>query len=181
MSNRTSASRYARALLDVALKESDAQKIDQDLASFVAAVDSSEELKRALLSPRTPATTRRQVVDAVSKKIGMEAPAAKLLGLLADAGRLELYRELLDVYRERLLAHSNIVKGTVTSAAPLAPEKVKALEASLSSATGKKVQLDASVDPSLIGGVVAQIGSTVYDGSIRTQLQRIKTQLVENA
>ena len=181
MSIRTSATRYARALLDVALKESDPQKVERDLTSFVEAVDSSADLKRAITSPRIPAATRRQVVDAISQKIGMEAPAAKLLSLLADRGRLELYRELLDVYRERLNAHSNIVKGTVKSAAPLPPEKLKALEASLSSATGKKVQLDATVDPSLIGGVIAQIGSTVYDGSIRTQLQRMKQQLIEGA
>ena len=181
MSARTSAARYARALLDVALKESDPQKIERDLAAFVAAVESSADLHRALTNPRIPAATRRQVLDAVAKAIGMEAPAAKLLGLLADRGRLEIYKELLAVYRERLLAHSNIVKGTVTSATPLAPEKLKALEAGLSTATGKIVQLDSTVDASLIGGVVAQIGSTVYDGSIRTQLNRIKQQLVENA
>lgn len=181
MSTRTSATRYARALLDVALKESDPQKIEQDLASFAAAMRESADLRRALLSPEIPAPTRRQVVDAVSKKIGMEPPAAKLLALLADRGRLELYPELLDVYRERLLAHNNIVKGTVTTAAPLAADKVRALEQSLSAATGKKVQLEVAVDPSLIGGVVTRIGSTVYDGSIRTQLQRMKQQLVENA
>jgi F-type H+-transporting ATPase subunit delta len=80
-----------------------------------------------------------------------------------------------------LLAHRGIVRGTVTSAAPLAPEKVSALERSLSDATGKQVQFDLQVDPSLIGGVVAQIGSTVFDGSIRTQLQKIRQQLVETA
>ncbi len=181
MSARTSAARYARALLDVALKESDPQKIERDLTSFVNAMHTSPELTRALTSPRIPAATRRDVLNGIAKSIGMEAPAAKLLGLLADRGRLDIYNELLAVYRERLNAHSNVVKGTVTSAAPLAPEKLKALEASLSSATGKKVQLDATVDPALIGGVVAQIGSTVYDGSIRTQLQRMKQQLVEGA
>src|SRR5918995_7067911 len=132
MSARTSATRYARALLDVALKESDPQKIEGDLTSFVNAMHSSPELERALTSPRIPAATRRDVLNGIAKSIGMEGPAAKLLALLADRGRLEIYNQLLDVYRERLLAHSNIVKGTVTSAAPLAPEKVKALEQSLS-------------------------------------------------
>jgi F-type H+-transporting ATPase subunit delta len=181
MSNRTSATRYARALLDVALKESDPQKIERDLTSFVNAMHSSPDLARALTSPRIPPAARRNVVEAVAKSIGMEPPAAKLLALLADRGRLEIFNELLAVYRERLLAHQGIVKGSVTSAAPLPPEKMKALERSLASATGKQVQLDANVDPSLIGGVVARIGSTVYDGSIRTQLARMKQQLVENA
>ena len=181
MSTRTSAARYARALLDVALEESDTQKIERDLASFVDAMQTSPDLAHALTNPRLPHAARRGLVDAVAKRIGMEAPAAKLLGLLADRGRLEIVKDLLEVYRERLLAHSNIVKGTVTSAAPLAREKVQALEQSLSSATGKKVQLEVTVDPAIIGGVVTRIGSTVYDGSIRTQLQRMKQKLTEMA
>lgn len=181
MSLRTSAARYARALLDVGLRESDPQKIERDLTSFANAVNASPELKRALTSPRIPAATRRAIVEAVSRQIGMDGPPAKLLGMLADRGRLELYNELLEVYRERLLAHQGIVRGSVTSAAPLAPEKVAALERSLSAAAGKHVQLDTAVDPDLIGGVVARIGSTVYDGSVRTQLQKIRQQLVERA
>jgi F-type H+-transporting ATPase subunit delta len=108
-------------------------------------------------------------------------PLVKLLAMLADRSRLDLLHDLLDVYRERQLAHENIVKGTVTSAAPLAPEHIAALQRSLSGATGKQVQLDVAIDPALIGGVVARIGSTVYDGSIRTQLARMKQQLVEKA
>jgi F-type H+-transporting ATPase subunit delta len=181
MSQRTSATRYARALLEVALRESDAQKVERDLTSFVEAVNSSPDLKRALTSPRIPVATRRAVLDAITRQIGMDAPATKLLSLLADRGRLELFNELLTVYRERLLAHRGIVRGLVMSAAPLAPEKISALERSLSTATGKQVQLETAVDPALVGGVVARIGSTVYDGSIRTQLQRIRQQLVENA
>jgi F-type H+-transporting ATPase subunit delta len=181
MSLRTSATRYARALLDVALRESDPQKIEQDLDAFARAVETTPELKWAISSPRVPPSTRRAVVEAVTKHLGMEAPAAKLLALLAERGRLEIYDELRAVYRERLLAHRGIVHGTVTSAAPLAPEKASALERSLSEATGKHVQFDLHVDPALIGGVVAQIGSTVYDGSIRTQLRRIRQQLVETA
>jgi F-type H+-transporting ATPase subunit delta len=181
MSLHTSATRYARALLDVALAESDPHKIERDLTSFVNAMHSSPDLTRALTSPRIPAATKRNVVEGIARSIGMEPPAAKLLGLLADRGRLEIFNELLAVYSEQLLAHSGIVKGTVTSAIPLAPEIVTALARGLSSATGKQVQLETTVDPSLIGGVVAQIGSTVYDGSIRTQLQRMKQQLVESA
>ena len=75
--------------------------------------------------------------------------------------------ELAEAYRERLLAHQNVVRAEVTSAAPLSPEKTKALEESLSKVTGKKVELSVSIDPELLGGVVARIGSTVYDGSVQ--------------
>ena len=87
--------------------------------------------------------------------------------------------DLAAAFRERLLAHQNIVRAEVTSAAPLSPEKTKALEDSLSKVTGKKVELSVSVDPELLGGVVAKIGSTVYDGSVKTQLERMRQELVE--
>ncbi len=179
MSLRTSATRYARALLDVAIRESDAAKVERDLAGFVDLVNANAELKTVLLSPRVPAAARRNLVARLVTNTGTAAPLAKLLVMLAERGRIELLPDLLEVYRERQLAYNNIVRGSVTSAAPLAPEKLKALEHSLASATGKQVQLDVAVDPSIIAGVVARIGSTVYDGSVRTQLQRMKQQLVE--
>ncbi|HYU79338.1 MAG TPA: ATP synthase F1 subunit delta [Vicinamibacterales bacterium] len=181
MSLRTSAARYARALLDVALKESDAARIERQLAAFVETTRTHEELGRALASPRVPAASRRQLVDALTKRMELEPPLAKLLVMLADRGRMELLPDLLDVYRERLLAHSNIMKGAVTSAIELSPDKAQALARSLSTAAGKTVQLETNVDASLVGGVVARLGSTVYDGSIRTQLERMKQQLVQKA
>ena len=181
MSRRTSATRYARALLDVAIQESDPAKIERDLSWFVTMVEGNAELKRALLSPRVPPDRRRSLVTALLEQNGAEMPLVKLLGMLADRSRLDLLHDLLDVYRERQLAHENIVKGTVTSAAPIAPEHIAALQRSLSGATGKQVELDVAIDPALIGGVVARIGSTVYDGSVTTQLQKVKERLTAAA
>lgn len=180
MSLRTSATRYARALLEVAIAESDPAKVEQGLASLVAAVTSHDEVRRILASPGLPVDTRRRIVEALAKKAGAEAPVVKLAVMLADRGRLELLPPLLDTYREHLLAHRNIVSASVRSATPLAADKVASLERSLAKLTGKQVQLEVATDPSLIGGLVARIGSTVYDGSIRTQLQKMKQQLVEN-
>jgi F-type H+-transporting ATPase subunit delta len=181
MSLRTSATRYAKALLDVAISESDPAVIERDLATMVDAFTNHAELKRALTSPGTPQQARVSLVNALTSRAGAQAPVAKLLAMLAERGRLELLPSLLDVYRERLLAHRNVVRATVTSAAPLSPDKVQRLEASLSRLTGKQVQIETSVDPAIIGGVVTRIGSTVYDGSIRTQLQKMRQQLVETA
>jgi F-type H+-transporting ATPase subunit delta len=181
MSVRTSATRYAKALLQVAIEESDPATVEQDLASVARAMAANAELRRALTSPGIPQQIRVNVVNALTSKMGAQPPVAKLLKMLADRGRLDLVPMMNEVYRERLLAHRNIVRATVTSAAPLTAEKTERLEASLSGMTGKKVQLDTAVDPSIIGGIVTRIGSTVYDGSIRTQLQKMKQQLVENA
>jgi F-type H+-transporting ATPase subunit delta len=181
MSLRTSATRYAKALLDVAVAESDPAVIERDLASIVEAVTHHEELHRVLTSPRTPQAVRVNVVNALTARANVQPPVAKLLAMLAERGRLELLPVMLDVYRERLLAHRNIVQATVTSAAPLSADRLGELKTSLGALTGKQVQLDTAVDQSLIGGVVARIGSTVYDGSIRTQLQKMRQQLIENA
>ena len=103
----------------------------------------------------------------------------RMLVLLAKSGKLNLVPELAAAYGERLLSHQNVVRAAVTSAAPLSTEKTKALEESLAQVTGKKVELSVSVDPELLGGVVAQIGSTVYDGSVKTQLTKMRQELVK--
>jgi F-type H+-transporting ATPase subunit delta len=181
MSVRTSATRYAKALLDVAIQESDPSLIEQDLSSVARAMAESGDLRRALTSPGIPQQIRVNVAAALTSKIGVQAPVAKLVKMLADRGRLDLLPTMSEVYSERLRTHRNIVRATVTSAAPLTAEKIERLEASLSRMTGKQVQVDSAVDPSIIGGLVTRIGSTVYDGSIRTQLTKMRQQLVETA
>lgn len=180
MSLRTSANRYAKALFDVALEEkADLAKIGDDLAAVVAMMQASPELERAAGFSSTTEAQRQSLIDAVAQAMSLATPVTKILVLLAKSGKLNLVPDLAVAYRERLLAHQNIVRADVTSAAPLSPEKTRALEESLSKVTGKKVELSVSVDPELLGGVVARIGSTVYDGSVKTQLQRMRQELVE--
>lgn len=181
MSLRTSASRYAKALFEVAIQESDPARVEADLAMVVEAMNDHADLRRAMLNPAVPQSVRVNVVRALADHVGAQVPIAKLLEMLASRGRLELVPHLLDVYRERLLAHQNILRGSVSSAAPLPDAKVHALEERLSRMTGKQVRLEVAHDPALIGGLVAKIGSTVYDGSVRTQLEKMKKQLVEKA
>jgi F-type H+-transporting ATPase subunit delta len=182
MSLRTSATRYAKALLDVAVAEGlDAAVIERDLASVVDAMNRHPDLRRAFTNPGIPQNVRMNVANAFVTRAGIQGRLAKLLNMLGERGRLDLLPVMLDVYRERLLAHRNIVRATVTSASPLSADKVHQLETSLGGLTGKKVQIETTVDPTIIGGVVTRIGSTVYDGSIRTQLQKMRQQLVEKA
>ena len=180
MSLRTSANRYAKALFDVALAENnDLAQVDRDLEAVVAMMRHSPDLAKAAGRPGVTDAARASLIEAVADKMGLTAPVKKLLVLLADSRKLNLVPDLAASYRERLLNHQNIVRAEVTSAAPLSPEKTKALQDSLSQVTGKKVDLSVRVDPELLGGVVARIGSTVYDGSVKTQLERMRQQLVE--
>ena len=179
MSLRTSANRYAKALFDVAIEEkADLAQVDRDLDAVVAMMHASPDLAAASNRGLSDAA-RKSLIEAVATAMTLTTPVTRLLVLLAQDRKLHYLPDLAAAYRERLLAHQNVVRAEVTSAMPLSPEKTRALEESLSTVTGKKVELSISVDPTLLGGVVAKIGSTVYDGSVKTQLQRMRQELVE--
>lgn len=181
MTNRTAANRYARALLDVAVKENaDVRAIERQLADFTRLFTDYPSLEKALLSPAIPVQHKRAAMEALTTRAKPAPILAKLLLLLAERDRLVLLPDLLAAYRERLLAHLKIVRAEITTAIELPSERAKAVEESLAKMTGSTVVLDAHIDPSIIGGVVARIGSTVYDGSVTRQLQRMRTRLVEN-
>ncbi len=177
MPSRASATRYARALFDVALKEADPVQIERDLSSFAQLAAGNAELHNALTNPAIPATAKHQIVDALAQRLNMAAPARKLLLLLADRDRLALMPALLEVYRERLMEHQQVVRAEVTTAAPLSADRAAQLQNKLADITGRKIDMTTTVDPSIIGGVVTRIGSTVYDGSIATQLAKLKETL----
>lgn len=178
MTTRRAAARYAKALLEVSIAEADPAAVEQALADVVQAMHEHAELHHAFTNPSMPAQARRGIADAVARRLSAPAPAARLLALLASRDRLALLPDVLTTYRALLLEHRRILRADVRSAAPLAPATVDALTARLSQATGWTVQINATVDPSLRGGIVTTIGSTVYDGSVRTQLRRMHQQLV---
>jgi F-type H+-transporting ATPase subunit delta len=180
VTNRTAASRYARALLDVAVKEKgNLEQIDGDLASFVELFTQNPLLEKVLLNPAVPVQRKRATVVELTARAGASPTVSKLLVLLAERDRLVLLRDVLDGYRERLLDYQQVVRAHITTASPLDADRTRAIERGLASVTGKTVTLETSVDPSIIGGVVARIGSTVYDGSITRQLERMRQKLVE--
>ncbi len=179
MTDRPAASRYARALLDVALKESDPQQVERELTSFVDLVRGHDELGKVVVNPAIPAPRKRALVAALAAQAGFSTVTAKLLGLLADRDRLALIGDLLEDYRQRLLDHQQVVRAAVTTAVPLAAESAAALAQAFSRVTGQQVQMTTTVDPAVIGGVVARIGSVVYDGSVKRQLERIRETLTE--
>lgn len=177
MSMRASAGRYARALLDVATKESDPERAGQELAAFVDLVQNNPDLQRTFANPVVSAADKRAVVQQLLDRLKPTTPTGKLVLLLATRGRLALLSDLLDVYRERLMEHRNVLSAEVTTAVALSPERSAQLQERLTAATGRVVTMTTKVDASIIGGVVTRIGSTVYDGSVATQLAKVKDRL----
>lgn len=181
MTNKTAATRYARALLDVAIQEqADLDQIERDLDGVAALFKQYPALAHALLNPVVPVPRKRAAVAELTAAAGLTPMVAKLVGLLADRDRLVLIPDLVTAFHERLLDHRNVIRAAITTTEPLSADRAKAVEAGLASATGRTVSLTANVDPAIVGGVVTRIGSTVYDGSIRRQLQKIRERLNES-
>ncbi len=179
MTNRTAGNRYARALLEVAAKEKgDLEQIDQQLAAFVDLFRQNPALEKVMLNPAVPVPRKRAAMVELTERAKASPILSKLLILLAERDRLVLLPDLLAAYRERLLDHQHVVRAEVTSATPLAADRAQAIERGLAKVTGRTVKLGTRVDPSIIGGVVARIGDTIYDGSVTTQLRKMKKQLV---
>jgi F-type H+-transporting ATPase subunit delta len=181
MSTRASAARYARALLDITINESDPITAEKDLAGFVELVHGNPDLQRALANPVVSASAKRVIVQEILSRITPTAPVGKLLVLLASRGRLELLPDVLDIYRERLMDHRQIIEAEVTTAAPLSPERISELQQRLAKITGRTVTMTTKIDHAIIGGVVTRIGSTVYDGSVATQLAKVRDRLSERS
>ena len=177
MSMRASAARYARALLDVANKESDPECAEQELAAFVDLVRTNADLERTLANPVVSAADKRAIVQQILERVKPTTPVGKLVLLLASRGRLALLPDLLDVYRERLMEYRNVLSAEVTTAAPLSPERAEQLQQRLANATGRTITMTTKVDASIIGGVVTRIGGTVYDGSVATRLAKVRDRL----
>jgi F-type H+-transporting ATPase subunit delta len=177
MSLRASAARYAKALFDVASTESTPEQAERELTAFADLVRSHAELHGTLVNPAVPAAGKKAVVQQLLERLRPSGPVRKLLALLAERGRLELLPDLVDVFHERVMEHQKVVSAEITTAAPLAPDRVAELQRRLSMATGRSVNVTTKVDPALIGGMVTRIGGTVYDGSVATQLAALRQRL----
>ncbi len=179
--NRALAGRYARALFAVAVVEADPRAIECELANFAALFEQSAPLRRALWTPAVPVVRKLAVVTAITGRARYAAPLEKLLKLMAERDHLALLGHLLDAYRRRLMDHLGIVQAEVTTAAPLPPDRLQEVERALGRATGRQVTISARVNPAIVGGVVAKVDSTVYDGSVVRQLERIREMLIGEA
>jgi len=178
MTARMSALRYARALLDVALAEADPVVVEQEVAALAELFTGHAGLWKVMTNPAVPAPKKRAIVDDVLPRLGVTPVVQKTLQMLASRDRIALLPEIVDAYSSRLMDHQKVVRANVTSAVPLPGESVKRLERELAAITGRRVVMSAAVDPAIVGGLVARIGSTVWDGSVRRQLEKIREKLV---
>ncbi len=171
------ARRYAKAIFDLGSAQGGLDKIGADLRTLAQAMKVSPELAQTLSSPAIKRSDRRKVLDALMQHIGVVSATRNTVYLLLDGERLSalpmISREIDRMIEEK----AGRVSAEVTSAKPLDPSQLSQITAALEKLSGKKVSVSSRQDPDLLGGVVAKVGDTVYDGSLRTQLRTLRDEL----
>lgn len=166
--------RYAKALVQLGAEEGAVSRFNDELASFAALLDANLGVSAIFSSPAYGIEAKKAILDDLIAKLGLSGTVANFLRLLLDRSRLSLIfqiRESFGVFADEL---SGVIRPTLTSGMPLEEGQIADIKAALEKSTGKKVVLKVDVDPALIGGVITKIGDRIFDGSVRTQLNKIE-------
>jgi F-type H+-transporting ATPase subunit delta len=173
-------SRYARAFLDVVTaKKLATAEIDQQLGDFEATWDASPELARFFQNPAVAEAAKIEFLDRLNKKLKLDPPVRNLIAVLIHNERIGQIHEVAAAYRAELEERMGIRQAEIVTARELTAEERRSLVAGVGRLAGGEVQAKFTLDKSLLGGAVVRIGSTVYDGSVRGRLERLKEALVE--
>jgi F-type H+-transporting ATPase subunit delta len=175
--NTRIARRYAKALLSIGKEDGQAETYNKELAGFAKLLEDNKNLEHVITCPLYDVEGRKNVLNAFIEKMGPSKIMASFLSLLFEKGRIQYLTDISLVYEKLTDELANIVRADVVSAVELPDESVEKIKEALSKQTGKKVTIETTVDPSLIGGVVTKLGDLVLDGSVKTQLISLKESL----
>jgi F-type H+-transporting ATPase subunit delta len=172
------AGRYARAFAEVvADQKMDPEKTIQEFREFSTLVQENHELRNIFQSPAVEHKQKIALLDAIIKKMSGSKMLRNFVAVLIDKQRIGVIGEIFEQFRQDLDARMGIADAQVKSARELSAAERKALEAQITALSGKRVRATYSEDSTLLGGAVIRVGSTIYDGSVRGQLQRLKQQI----
>jgi F-type H+-transporting ATPase subunit delta len=173
------AERYANALFELALDDKSLADVEKDLGRFSYLASESPDFARLVRSPVFSAADQSRAVVAVLDKAGIGGLVANIVKVAAANRRLFVVPDIITAFRRLAAQHRGEVSAEVVSAEPLADKHVAELKAALKASLGKDVTLERSVDPSLIGGLVVKVGSSMIDGSLKTKLNSLKLAMKE--
>ncbi|HEU5181594.1 MAG TPA: ATP synthase F1 subunit delta [Candidatus Polarisedimenticolia bacterium] len=178
MKQSSLAARYARALAGVVKDKRAFETAADELDAFTAMFREGRELRDFLLNPSYPLARKQKGLSEVARRVGMKGPQLKLLEILLQKGRMGILPEVALQFRKLEEESLNRVSVELTTARPLDAKMQQEVVASLEKFTGKTVRLTHKVDPGVLGGARARIGSLVYDGTVASRLQKLKQQII---
>jgi len=181
MRDKRVAVRYADAALGAAKDTPEMEKTGHDLGAFAQAYTISADLRKILAHPGVSSEKKLAIVKKTAAKLSLGAKSVSVLETVLKRGRMDVVMDIAESYAEKMDQLLGRQKVRVTSAFPLSPSDTEGLEKVFAKITGKKPHLELNVDKSLIGGIVASVGSKVYDGSVSNQLKRMKIKLEQEA
>ncbi|MEO6221923.1 MAG: ATP synthase F1 subunit delta [Vicinamibacterales bacterium] len=182
MSVRSAARRYAAVLFEVVQAKGDLARVENELNSFVTLVEGHRELQTVLAHPAIAAAKKRDLVEQILNATpDISGEVRRLLLMLAERDRLGSVADVAAAYTQRLMAHRKVMHAQIVTASALPDGQRAALAQALSTAVGADVRLNESVDPAIMGGIVARVGSVVYDASLTRQLEKMRQQLLARA
>ena len=168
--------RYTKALFQLAREAGQEEKIGQEVEQFFAAYNGSE-LQQVLTNPAFSVEVRKKVLTRIAQSQQLSPPTTRFLSLLLDRDRLAHLAGIVSCYRRLLNETKGRIEAKVVSASALEPASVEQLRERLRGMSGKEILLQEEVDPGLLGGLLIELAGTVYDGSIRTQLEKMKQRI----
>jgi F-type H+-transporting ATPase subunit delta len=171
------AERYARALVEAIGPEGDYRRVSQDLKSFASVYKESSELREVLQSPIVTPDQKTKVIEAILRRLDASPVTTNFLRVLMRHYRINLLDEIHLSFQNIIDERLGVLKMRVTSAAPLSRDQQEELRERFGKLTRKTVEVEYEIDPNVLGGVLAQVKSTVYDGTIRGYLQRIREEM----
>jgi len=172
------ARRYAKALLEIGIAQQTYDALGKELERAADTLRASPELRNALENPIFSIEKRKLIMDELSRRLALSKTVRNFIMLLLDKGRIARLPDISRFYRSLVDEHAGRVRATVTSARPLDPMLETRLKTALEKSSGKVVIFEKREDPAILGGLVTQLGDTVYDGSVRTQLQQLREELL---
>ena len=170
--------RYARALVEAVAEPRDLEAAGQDLLAFLQLLRDHRDLRALFANPGVQRRDKEALLNRLTAALGIGSVVVAFLALLLGKGRLGHLEIIARIYQDLVDERLGRVKAVVTAAVPLEADAEERLRQRLEQVVGKRVYLEVQQDPGILGGLIAQIGSLVYDGSLRTQLARLREQLV---
>jgi len=178
MRDRKVAVRYARALLSAIPTPDQAEAIDRFLTGFGDAMG-EPEFRDLMLDPAVPRTARKAAMADLVQRAGLDSRVTNFLSTLIDNNRIGSLPSIAELFHEERERAQGIVPAEISTAVPLTDEMKQRARAALERLTGRQVRLTSRIEPELIGGAVTRVGSTVYDGSLRTQLTQLRRKMAQ--